>query len=153
LPAGTLRDVDVCCASYVANVNASLPATAGAVMVQVRGTPEHAGLLGVRLLAIDAGVPVYGVPLTLTKVTIADCVDGETNFGARVTEVGADTGIVIVNRAFVMTGETTPGGVDVAVGSVAVTGLVEPPEQLQSAAATSAANLRAGDVFIKSPER
>jgi hypothetical protein len=153
LPAGTLGVVDVCSASYVTNVNASLPAAAGAVMVQVSGTPEHAGLLGVRLLAIDAGVPVYGVPLTLTKVTIADCVEGETNFGARATDAGPAAGIVIVKRALVMSGEVPLAGVDVAMRSGAVTGLLAPPEQLLRAAATSAAKMRMRDVFIKAPER
>jgi hypothetical protein len=104
--------------------------------VQVSGTPEHAGLLGVRLLAMEAGVPVYGVPFTLTKVTIADCVDGETNFGARMTDVEPAAGIVIVKRAVVMTGV----GVDPAIGVCTASGWIPtPPEQLQSAAAASAA--------------
>jgi hypothetical protein len=84
LPAGDVGLVDVCCASYAVIVNTSLPPTAGAETLHVSGLPEQFGLDVVRFAAIEAGVPVYGVPLTLTSVMMTDCVALEIYFGVRV---------------------------------------------------------------------
>ena len=109
---------------------ASLPATAGALAVHVN-IPldiEQAGLLGVRFVAIDAGLvalPVNGVPLTLVSVMIADCVFGETKRGAReLVAVAVADGTVMVNRDVVI-GASAP--VVGAVTGVAGTPCEAPP--------------------------
>jgi hypothetical protein len=56
LPSGVAGDDDVCTVSYVTTEKRSLPLAAGATITHVNGVPVHAGLLGVKLLAIDVGV-------------------------------------------------------------------------------------------------
>jgi hypothetical protein len=102
--------------------------------------PEHAGLLGVRLLAIDAGEPVYPAPLTLISVMTADCVDGETYFGVRADEAVAAPGSVIVKRAVAAAPLAPLGGG--AAGAVSE-GVPAPPEQLHNAHRAASQRTRA----------
>ena len=96
-----------------------MPATAGALAVQVNAPPtvaQAAVLAVVRLVAMDAGlvaVPVNGVVPTVVSVMITDAVFGETNFGARELDVVvfAD-GTVMVKRDVVI------GASEPAVGEV-----------------------------------
>jgi hypothetical protein len=103
LPMGVAGDVLVCGASYVLTENASLPATAGAPAVHVNVPLEllQAGLPGVRFVAIEDGLPVYALPLTVTSVMTIDCVALEINFGARLAACAVLLGTEIVNCAVV----------------------------------------------------
>jgi hypothetical protein len=85
LPAGVVGDELVCCASYVLIVNVSLPATAGALAVHVNVPLEllHAGLLVLRFVAIEEGLPLNVVPFTVVSVMMTDCVLLETYCGLR----------------------------------------------------------------------
>jgi hypothetical protein len=140
LPAGDVGLVDVCCASYAVIVNTSLPPTAGAETLHVSGLPEQFGLDVVRFAAIDAGVPVYAVPLTLTSVMMTDCVALEMYFGERVRPFGVVLfGTVIVKRADVF-GAVAFGVDDGITTGAAVSGARgagdPPPEHAHSDADT-----------------
>ena len=125
----------------------SLPLAAGATMVQVSGDPEQAGLLGVRLLAIEAGEPVYAVPFTLSSVMMIDWVELETNAGLRASaDVVLLAGRVIVKRALA---GVNAGLVPIGAGAVAAC-IPVPPEQLHNPHSASKAKIR---VRISSPER
>jgi len=77
-----------------------VPITAGAVTVQVNGTPLQPGVSVAKLVATDAGLPVYAAPLTLVSVMTIDCVAAETYAGVRALAVAlVDDGTVMVNRA------------------------------------------------------
>jgi hypothetical protein len=85
-------------------VNVSVPAMASALALHVSVPLEllQAGFAGVRFVAVDAGEPVYGEPLTVANVMMTDCVFGETYFGVRrASEAVVVAGTVMVNRALV----------------------------------------------------
>jgi hypothetical protein len=90
----------------------SLPATAGALAVHVNVPLAllHAGSLGVRFVAIAAGLPVNAVPFTVASVMMMDCVLLEINAGVRCTDcaLALALGMEIVNVAVVIVGAAAP---------------------------------------------
>ena len=70
---------------FTLRVNVSLPATAGALAVHVNVPLEllHAGLLVLRFVAIEEGLPLNVVPFTVVSVMMTDCVLLETYCGLR----------------------------------------------------------------------
>jgi hypothetical protein len=133
LPAGVAGELVVCSASYVATVYISFPGTAGPFTIQVSAplTSVHEGLLSVRLVAIEDGVPVKAVPLTVPKAMTIDCVLLETYFGARLVDCVLLGGTVMVKRAVVVAGTLEPA-VALDAGSAALE--LPPPPQPASAA-------------------
>src|SRR5580704_16058627 len=65
-PTGFAGELLLCSVSYVATANVSFPRTAGALAIHSSAprTSAHDGLLSVRLVAIEEGMPVKAVPLT-----------------------------------------------------------------------------------------
>jgi hypothetical protein len=80
-----------------------MPATAGALAVHVNVPLAllHAELLAVRLVAIDAGLPVNAVPFTVANVMMIDWVLLDTYCGLRLTACAAAGGTEIVKLAVV----------------------------------------------------
>jgi len=103
-----------------------------------------------KLVAIDAGLPVYGALFTLVSVITMDCVAAETYFGVRrVDAVVLDAGTVIVNRADAAAGPV--GAVGAEAGTLCVP---PPPEQLHRAhKATNARALERIKLLIRPNER
>jgi hypothetical protein len=100
----------------------------------------------VRFAAIDDGVPVYAVPLTLTSVMITDCVALEMYFGVRERALGAVAfGTVIVNRAEVFGDDAAGDEADVGTGAAASGAWATdepPPEHAHSDVSTMRARAR-----------
>jgi hypothetical protein len=149
-PAGVAGDELICIASYVTTLYTLFPTATGALTVHVNVPPvlEHAGLLVVRLVAIDAGVPVGGgLLLTLVSVMITDCVELETYLGKRVFAVAVllGGGTEIVNCAFVACALVFAGGVALGVaGSVCM--VLAPPQAVKAQKETSAMVRRNKDI-------
>ena len=116
--------------------------------VSVPPTLLQFGLLTVRLVAIDSGLPEEATPLTLASVMITDAVDGETNFGFR-TLTDAVTlfgGTMIVNFA-VVCALVFAGGV-VAFGAAGRLCEPPPPHAVKTQIESTATERRRNDVFI-----
>jgi hypothetical protein len=148
-PAGVAGDELVCKASYVTTLYTLFPTATGALTVQVNVPPalEQAGLLGVRFVAIDVGVPVGGVLFTLVSVMITDCVALETYLGERVfvAAVLLAGGTEMVNCAFVICALGFAGGVALGTAGSVCTALPL-PQAVKAQKVTSAMVRRIKDI-------
>jgi hypothetical protein len=122
------------------------------VTVQVSDVvPVQAGLSVDRFVAIEAGLPVYGVLFTLVSVITTDCVPGETYFGVRaLDDVVLDAGTVMVNRADAAAGTDPVGALGAAAGTLCVP---PPPEQLHRPHKASNARARVRIELLRLPAR